>query len=133
MLRTFSLLGVVPAFCGTVCFGQNGARFDAIKPGMYDEQLVQQALKIANQRAVNMRCPERYIKGVILSYQWHNVVDREGFVTGRKIHVELYCERPGEMCGMADFTFLERYVAAGAFSDRLVFVRNGNTYAVDCE
>ena len=51
-------------------FAQNLARFSDIEPGMVDGDIEQWAVKVANQRAIDLRCPEDYIKAVIISRKW---------------------------------------------------------------
>ncbi len=114
-------------------YGQNKARFSDFKPGMIDEQLVEKALKVANERAVNLRCSELYTKGVITSTGWQLEYDNNGFVKGRKIHIELYCERIHQHCGIANFTFRQKHEVDGDFYPKLLFDKVGYMYDVDCE
>lgn len=115
-----------------VC-SQNLAKFSHIVPGMLDGEIEQRAIKIANDRAWNLRCPETYTKAVIISRKWTHELDREGFATGRVIHLELYCERPDDKCGMANFTFKQKYIGGGEYTRKLFFVSMGDMVTVDCE
>ena len=112
---------------------QNLARFSNIKPGMQDGDIERRAVKIANQRAWDLRCPEDYTKAIIISHKWKHELDRNGFVTGRVIHLELYCERPDGKCGMADFIFKQKHLGEGAYTQRLFFVAMGDMVTIDCE
>lgn len=100
---------------------------------MVDEWLVLEALKIANQHAVDTRCPEEYTKGVIISNKWQLEYTKDGFVKGRIIHMDLYCEREGDRCGVVHFTFRQKHEIDGAFTRRIFFVKAGKTYNVPCE
>ena len=112
---------------------QNQARFSDITPGMKVGWIERDAIKLANRLAGNRRCPEEYTKAKILSYDWIFELDRWGYVTGRKIHIELYCELPDGHCGMADFIFREKLMDNDEFADKLQFEKMGALYTVDCE
>ena len=116
-----------------VSFAQNLARFSDIRPGMTDGEIEQRAVKIANQRAWDLRCPEDYTQAVIISHKWKQELDRDGFVTGRVIHLELYCERPEGKCGMADFVFKQKHLGEGEYTRKLFFVAMGDMVTIDCE
>jgi hypothetical protein len=127
LITIASVLWIKPAF------SQNHARFSDIKPCLTGgEEFMERALKIANERAVNLRCPETYTRAVILSCDWEMDYDGTGCVRARKLHMELYCEKP-DGCGMAEFSFKQKYKGDGYFSDRLVFDRVGYMYDIDCE
>jgi hypothetical protein len=133
MAKYCGLLLLASFFLLPAATAQNAAKFSDIQPGMVDGEIEQRAIKIANQRAVDLRCPEDYTKAVIISRKWTHELNRDGFVTGRVIHLELYCERPEGNCGMADFVFKQKYTDEGAYSRKLYFVSMGDTFAVDCE
>jgi hypothetical protein len=117
---------------GHIAQAQNLVKFSEIKSGMKDEYLEDQGLKIANNRAVNLRCPEEYTKAVILSYKWEKDYDKWGDLAGRQIHMQLYCvKRDG--CGMAEYTFRQKYEGRGNFEDKLRFVKVSYMYNVACE
>lgn len=127
LFSIIAALGVLPVFA------QNRAKFSDITPCLTGgEEFVGRALKIANERAVNLRCPEVYTKGVILSCDWDMEYDDYGCVRARKLHMELYCEKR-DGCGIAEFSFKQKYKGDGIFSDRLVFDRVGYMIDVDCE
>jgi hypothetical protein len=100
---------------------------------MKDGRIEQQAIKIANQRAVDLRCPEEYSKAKIISYHWITEEDKYGNTTGRKIHIELYCQFPDGHCAMTDLIFRERLMDNDEFSDKLQFEKMGDMFTVDCE
>jgi len=132
MLKHILLLLVTSA-CSLSVFAQNRARFSDIRPGMLDGEIEQRALKIANQRAVDLRCPEDYTKAVIISRKWVHELDKDGFATGRTIHVELYARTEDGKCGMTDFMFRQKHLGEGEYSRKLYFVSMGDMFTVDCE
>lgn len=117
----------------SIAFSHNHAKFNDIVPGMVDGDIEQRAIKIANQRAIDLRCPEDYTKAVIISHKWKHELDKNGFVTGRVIHLELYAEFPEGKCGMADFIFKQKYTYEGGYSRKLFFVSMGDMFTVECE
>lgn len=133
MAKIFIALFLILSLQGSHTYAQNHARFRDFKAGMIDENLVKQALKIANERALNLRCPETYTKGIILSYNWINELDKNGFVNARRIHIELYSERPDGRCAIADYTFKQKHEIDDVFSKKLIFEKVGGSYFVDCE
>jgi hypothetical protein len=112
---------------------QNRARFSNIVPGMRVKWIEQEAVRLANQLAGNRRCPEEYSKAKILSYDWMFELDKWGWVTGRKLHIELYAEFPDGHCGMADFIFREKLMPNDEFAHKLQFEKMGDMYTIDCE
>jgi len=116
-----------------ISFAQNQARFSDIKPGMLDGEIEQRAVKIANQRAINLRCPEDYVKAVIISREWQKHYDKNDNVDGRIIHLELYCHFPEGRCAMTDMVFKQKLLSEGGFSRKLYFVGMGDMFTVDCE
>jgi len=133
MIKHFAFLLLAIVLFNTTLTAQNRARFSDFKAGMTDEGLVKQALKTANERALNLRCPETYTRGVILSYNWINELDKNGFIKARRIHIELYCEKPDGRCAIADYTFKQKHDIDDVFSSRLIFEKVGSMYYVDCE
>lgn len=133
MIKHLALTIVAAILLTTDAFSQNHSRFRDIVPGMMDGEIEQRAVKIANQRAIDLRCPEDYTKAVIISRKWKHELDKDGFVTGRVIHLELYCEKPDGICGMADFIFKQKSLGEGEYTRKLFFVSMGDTFAVDCE
>ncbi len=133
MMKRYVFGFVVLIHCSSPVFSQNRAKFSHIVPGMLDGEIEQRAVKIANDRAQDLRCPETYTKAVIISRKWTHELDRDGFATGRVIHLELYCERPDDKCGMANFTFKQKYVGGGEYTRKLFFVSMGDMVTVDCE
>lgn len=114
-------------------YGQNRARFSDIQPGMVNKHLEHQALRLANERATNLRWPLEYKKALIISPKWNLLYDKNGFVKGREIHMQLYCTARSGKCGTADFTFKQRHIADGFYSDRLQYVYAGDFYDTECE
>ena len=111
---------------------QNQARFSDIKAGMEDEWLEHQALRIANERATDLQWLVEYKRATIISPKWQVILDDNGYLIGRKIHMELYCEEKNGNCKMADFTFKQKYLDDG-YSDRLICIKVGQLFNVDCE
>jgi hypothetical protein len=111
---------------------QNLAKFSDIKVGMEDEWLEHQALRIANERATDLQWLVDYKKAKIISKKWQVILDDNGYLIGRKIHMELYCEEKNGNCKMADFTFKQKYLDEG-YSDRLICIKVGQLFNVDCE
>lgn len=111
---------------------QNRVKFSGIKAGMEDEWLEHQALRIANERATDLHWLAEYKRATIISDKWQVILDGEGYLIGRKIHMELYCVLPEGNCKMADFTFKQKY-KDGEYQDRLICIKVGQLFNVDCE
>ena len=111
---------------------QNQARFSDIKAGMRNKQLERQALRIANERATDLHWLAEYKKATIISKKWQPILNDEGYLVGRKIHMELYCVEQNGNCEIADFTFKQKYKGEG-YSDRVICIKVGQLYNVDCE
>ncbi len=133
MIKHCALILLAIVLLSSRTFSQNHAKFKDIVPGMVDGDIEQRAIKIANQRAIDLRCPEDYTKAVIISRKWKHELDRNGFVTGRVIHLELYAEFPEGKCGMADFIFKQKYTDEGGYSRKLFFISMGDMFTVECE
>ncbi|MCW3121629.1 MAG: hypothetical protein JWQ38_1121 [Flavipsychrobacter sp.] len=114
-------------------FAQNLARFSDIEPGMIDGEIEQLAVKVANRRAVDLRCPEDYIKAVIISRKWLPEPGKNGTIRGREIHLELYCRFPEGRCAMTDMIFRQKTLEEGGYSRKLYFVAMGDMITIDCE
>jgi hypothetical protein len=116
--------------------GQNTARFDDIKAGMKDPRLEQEAIEVANAKAIGYHWHETYTKAVIVSPDWEPAFDRNGALNGRTIHVELYAKMDNGKCGIIDFRFKQKLLTEGpkdVFSDLLVYDSNRDEYYVDCD
>lgn len=122
----------VIAACSISAIAQNQAKFSDIKAGMKNKWLEQQALRIANERATDLHWLAEYKKATIISKKWQPILNDYGYLVGRKIHMELYCVEQNGNCEMADFTFKQKYKAEG-YSNRLICIKVGQLYNVDCE
>jgi hypothetical protein len=114
-------------------FSQNKVKFSDIKPGMKDEQLEKEALRIANKRGIDYAWREYYTKAVIISDKWELEYTKNGFLKGRKIHMNLYGKLPQGKCAISDFTFKEKLLPDEKFSDMLYYDHVGDMVYVDCE
>ncbi len=112
---------------------QNQAKFSGIKPGMKDEKLEKMAVKLANKRGMVFDWHEVYYKAVIISDKWELDLDRDGFLKGRKIHMELLSILPSGRCAMTDFTFKQKLLHDEKFSSALYYDRVSDLVYVDCE
>lgn len=132
MKRSFLSIALVVAALA-VRGQQNLVRFSDIKAGMNDWYIEKEAVRLANKWATDTRCPEEYTKAVIVSADWEYYYHINGELAGRKLLVQVYCERPGLQCGMADFTFRQKYLGDHEFSGKLTCKRIGDMIAVECE
>ena len=128
-----------PALCialtiiSSVCANaQNQVRFSDIKAGMVDPYLEKQALNIANERATDLHWLAEYKKATIISKKWQPIINTNGILTGREIHMELYCVEQNGNCEIADFTFRQKY-KDGEYSTHLFCTKVGQLYNIDCE
>ena len=126
-----SFLFAAVVYC-TPAAAQNQAKFSDIKAGLKNKRLEQQALRIANERATDLHWLAEYKKATIISKKWQPILNDEGYLVARKIHMELYCVEQNGNCEIADFTFKQKYTAEG-YSDRLICIKVGQLYNVDCE
>ena len=111
-------------------------RFDDIKAGMKDTRLEEEAIEVANAKAIGYHWHETYTRAVIVSSGWELAFDKNGAMNGRTIHVELYAKMDNGKCGIIDFRFKQKLLTEGPkdiFSDLLVYDSNGDEYYVDCE
>ncbi len=113
-------------------YAQNKASFHNIKPGIKDEWLEHQALRVANERATNMHWLAEYKKAKIISQNWEVVRDYDGYPLGRVINMELYCEKPNGDCAMVAFAFKQKYKDE-EYSDHLICLHVGDFINIDCE
>ena len=132
-MTKFNLLILTILLLPVGAFAQNQVRFGDIKPGMVDGEIEQRAVKIANQRAIDLRCPEDYEKAVIISREWQKHYDKNDTVDGRIIHLELYCHFPEGRCAMTDMVFKQKLLVEGGYSRKLYFEGMGDMFSVDCE
>ena len=132
MMKCFGLFQLVILIGVWPACAQNKVKYSDIKAGMEDEWLEHQALKIANERATDLHWLANYKKAKIISYKWHLLLDRDGNLIGRDIHLELYCVEPNGNCQMADFAFKQKY-KDGEFQDRLICTKVGELLNIDCE
>ncbi len=132
MTRYFAVFFHLLLIAALPASAQNKTKFSNIKAGIKDEWLEHQALRIANKRATDLHWLAEYKKATIISSQWQVILDDEGYLIGRKIHMELYCVLPEGNCKMADFTFKQKYKDDG-YQDRLICIKVGQLFNVDCE
>ena len=133
MTRYLVLLSIVVfSFC-TSSIAQNKAKFSDIKPGMTDAKLEKMAVKLANKRGMVFNWHEVYYKAVILSKNWELDLDRDGFLKGRKIHMQLLAILPSGRCATTDFTFKQKLLHNEKFSSALYYDRVSDLVYVDCE
>ena len=132
MIKYFIALLFVIFIAVLPATAQNKAKFSDIRPGMEDEWLEHQALRIANERATDLHWLAEYKRATIISKKWQVILDNEGYLVGRKIHMELYCVEPNGNCQIADFTFKQKY-KDGEYKDRLICTHVGELFNVDCE
>ena len=131
-MRFVAALLIVIASSFSQVFAQNKITFHDIKPGMKDEWLERQALRIANERATNLHWLAEYKRAKIISQKWTVVRDYDGYPLGRTIDIELYCIKPNGDCAMADFVFKQKYKDE-EYSDRLICLHVGEFINIDCE
>lgn len=124
---------VVMIFSCLRASGQNQARFSDVKPGMTNKALERQAVWLANKRGMNYNWHQRYKKAVIISRKWDLLLDKNGFLKGRRIHMELYAEFPNGKCAMADFSFRQKLLVDETFSDELQYDSAGDIVEIECE
>lgn len=117
----------------TPVFSQNEATFGGIKPGMVNREIERQAIRVANKRCGDFGWQEEYYRAVIISHEWQRDLDKNGFLKGRKIHIELLAKKPNGKCVMADFTFRQKLLGDGTFSQRLIYDGTDDLVYVDCE
>ncbi len=128
----YPLLPLLTLFIFTLhASAQNQVQFSDIKAGMHDKWVEYEAVRVANQRATNLHWLAEYKKATIISHKWMIITEGDEPIC-RVIHVELYCEKPGGFCEMADFTFKQKY-RDGRYIDKLTFVDAGQFLHVDCE
>ncbi len=133
MIKQLVLITIFAAISSYPCFAQNLARFGDIRPGMADKKLEKQAVWLANRRGLNYNWREVYKKAVIISHKWEPELDKDGFMKGRKIHMELYAELPTGRCAMTDFTFRQKVLPDETFTHELYYVSVGDMVYIDCE
>ncbi len=124
-----SLLAII--FFAPCTLAQNNVQFSDIKAGMHDRWVEREALRVANMRATNLHWLAEYKRATIISHKWRIVTLGDEIVC-RVIHIELYCEKPGERCEMADFTFKQKYHGDG-YINKLTFVDAGQFIHIECE
>lgn len=112
---------------------QNNARFSAIKPGMHNERLENEAIWLANKKAGTIKCDEEFIDAKITSEDWGMDYDMQGRITGRHLHMELYGETRNGKCGMSHCVFRQKLQGDNTFSPRLKLVELGEFFAMECE
>lgn len=112
---------------------QNNARFSAIKPGMRNERLENEAIWLANKKAGTIKCDEEFIDAKITSEDWGMDYDMQGRLTGRHLHMELYGETRNGKCGMSHCVFRQKLQGDNTFSPRLKLVELGEFFAMECE
>jgi hypothetical protein len=109
-----------------------GAKFSAIKAGMSNPTLEQQALNVINTRAKNENWDEKYTKAKIISTAWEV---RKNPVTGaiedRIIYMKLLAKWPDGKCKVVDFGFRQDY-SGGQYST-LKFNSIGEMTPAVCE
>jgi hypothetical protein len=136
MKKPFYLIFLIIVLFQITASAQNTVRFSDVKAGMKDAALEQEAIEVANAKAIGYHWHEEYTKAVIVSPNWELTFDKNGAVNGRKIHVELYSRMDNGKCGIVDFRFKQRLNTEGpkdVFSGLLVYDSNGDEYYVDCE
>jgi hypothetical protein len=122
------------AFCSVsaTALCQERARFSDFKAGMKDTYLERQAVRLANNRANDLKCCEAFTKAKILSSDW-DLCFKGAKLQGRDIHIELYGQTHEGGCGVAHFIFQQRYEGRGYFSEKLKLHQMGDFYAAECE
>ena len=112
---------------------QNNARFSAIKPGMRNERLENEAIWLANKKAGTIKCDEEFIDAKIISEDWGMDYDTHGRITGRHLHMELYGETRDGKCGMSHCVFRQKLQGDNTFSPRMKLAELGEFFAMECE
>lgn len=120
-------------FLSVPALAQNQVKFSEIIPGMKNEWLENECIRLGNKRAAEYMWPEEFSRAKILSKKWEILYDRNGFAKARKIHVQLYGTMNSGRCGMADFFFKENLLGDETWSDVLVYHSVGDIVYVDCE
>src|ERR1039458_9628913 len=95
---------------------QNQVKFSKLKPGMRDEFIEREAVRLANKRAMLYAWHEEFRQAKIISDNWEDIIDCDGNLVGREIHIELYATLFSGKCAMADFTFREKLIEDGRYS-----------------
>lgn len=109
-------------------------KFSAVKAGMTNPDIEQQALKLVNEKATKEGWKERYSKAKIISTAWDirkNQYTSE--IISRHISVLLYGVWPDGKCKSVDFGFYQDYAGGGNYTKNLLYGGIGVMNRVDCE
>ena len=133
-MKNYRILILIAFILVTVpAVAQNKARFSDIKPGMTDKIMEHQAIILANRRGTNFCWHEDYSKAKIISTKWQPDLDKNGFIRGRIIHIELYGQFLNGKCIMTDFTYKQKLLPDDTYSDMLYYDSAGDMVYAECE